>query len=121
MIPDRSSEQRLAALRFANEVRSHRATIKKALRYGDMTPATVLFSLGDPWLQGMKVQDVLLATPKLGRVKAARALRHCGVSPSKTIGGMTDRQREDLFAFFTENYPKTEVGSAPSSTLEVGG
>ena len=39
---------------------------------------------------------MLMAVPKFGRVKAARFLSQCRISPSKTIAGLSDRQRQEL-------------------------
>jgi len=39
---------------------------------------------------------MLLAVPKVGRVKATKILNSCRVSPSKTFGGLSERQRVDL-------------------------
>jgi hypothetical protein len=45
-----------------------------------------------------KVFDMLMAVPKFGRVKAARFLNQCRISQSKTVGGLSDRQRAELVA-----------------------
>ena len=50
------------------------------------------------YLQTAKVFDLLLAVPKYGRVKVNRILTHCRISPSKTIGGLSQRQRNELVA-----------------------
>jgi hypothetical protein len=39
---------------------------------------------------------MLLAVPKVGRVKANKVLNLCRISPSKTIGGLSERQRTEL-------------------------
>ena len=109
-IPDRSTEQRMAALARANEIRTRRARVKQALKAGHLTPATVLNSLDYDWLQTMRVREVLLATPALGKIKVARALNYCAISPSKTIGGLTDRQRCCLLEYLTERFPQAPVG-----------
>jgi hypothetical protein len=46
--------------------------------------------------------DVLMAAPKYGRVKAARIMERCRVSPSKTVGGLSDRQRRELISALEE-------------------
>ncbi len=43
-----------------------------------------------------KVFDMILAVPKYGRVKANKILTQCRISPSKTIGGLSERQRAEL-------------------------
>ena len=47
-----------------------------------------------------KVFDMLMAVPKFGRVKAARLLNQCRISQSKTVGGLSDRQRHELLTLF---------------------
>jgi len=44
--------------------------------------------------------DVLLALPKIGSVKAGRILAECGIARSKTLGGLTERQRTELLNRF---------------------
>jgi hypothetical protein len=39
---------------------------------------------------------MLLAVPKVGSVKATKILNSCRVSPSKTFGGLSERQRAEL-------------------------
>ena len=39
---------------------------------------------------------MILAVPKYGRVKANKILNQCRISPSKTIGGLSERQRTEL-------------------------
>lgn len=108
--PVRTREQMMAALKQANVVRTRRATIKKALASGHLTPATVLFAMGHDWLLAMRVETVLLATPKLGRAKVARTLNACRISPSKTIQGLSERQGRELFDYLQEHYPHADIG-----------
>jgi hypothetical protein len=48
------------------------------------------------YIETAKVFDVLLAVPKYGRVKVNKVLTQCRISPSKTIGGLSQRQRDEL-------------------------
>ena len=93
--PERTRQQRMEALQRANDVRSDRAKLKRDLKAGRKSAAAQLL---DPpeWLRSAKVIELLLAVPKWGRVKAQKALRDAGVSPSKTIGGLSRRQRVEL-------------------------
>jgi hypothetical protein len=58
--------------------------------------------LGNPpeYVSTAKVIDILMAVPKFGRVKAARFLNTCRISQSKTVGGLSDRQRTELIGLF---------------------
>lgn len=93
--PGRSLQQRMDALEHANDIRSQRARLKRDIKAGRQD---VLSLLADPpgYLLTMKVYDLLLAAPKLGRVKVSCILSQCRVSPSKTVGGLTWRQRDEL-------------------------
>jgi hypothetical protein len=96
--PPRSLQQRLDAIERANSVRGYRAALKKDLKRGRESVRNIIATEGDldERLATMKVLDLLLALPKVGRVKANGILRAARISPSKTLAGMTERQRKDL-------------------------
>lgn len=91
----RSRIQRMDALARANLIRTARAQVKRELKSGRLTIDTLLL---DPptCVHTAKVFDLLLAVPRYGRVKANKVLSHCRISPSKTIGGLSERQRTEL-------------------------
>jgi hypothetical protein len=97
--PLRSLDQRMEALKRANDIRVRRAQLKKDLKDGRAQIEDVLL---DPpnWVETAKVFDMLMAVPKLGRVKAARLLNSCRISQSKTVGGLSERQRAELVSLF---------------------
>ena len=93
--PERSLVQRMEALQRANEIRTRRAALKRDLKAGR---ASIHLLLMDPpeFIETAKVFDMLLAVPKYGRVKVNKVLQLCRISPSKTIGGLSPRQRTEL-------------------------
>lgn len=93
--PSRSHARRREALAYANVVRSRRATAKRDIAGNRSLAVDHLLDPPD-WMQSMRAWDLLLAVPRVGKVKANRILRSCQVSPSKTLGGMSDRQRREL-------------------------
>ena len=97
--PARSLDQRMEALQRANDIRVRRAQLKKDLKSGEVSIDDVL---RDPpeYVSTAKVFDMLMAVPKFGRVKAARLLQQCRISQSKTVGGLSDRQRQELIGLF---------------------
>ncbi len=97
--PLRSLDQRMDALRRANEIRVRRAQLKKALKAGSVQIETVLREPPE-YVETAKVIDILMAVPKFGRVKAARFLNQCRISQSKTVGGLSERQRAELIGLF---------------------
>ena len=93
--PERSLVQRMDALQRANDVRSRRAQLKRDLKAGRQ-PIHELLLRPPEFLETAKVFDLLLAVPKYGRVKVNKILTQCRISPSKTIGGLSERQRAEL-------------------------
>jgi len=93
--PERSLNQRMDALARANEIRIKRAQLKRDLKAGRLSIHVLLL---DPpeYVETAKVFDMLLAVPKYGRVKVNKILAGCRISPSKTIGGLSERQRSEL-------------------------
>ena len=87
--------QRMEALARANDIRSRRAQLKRDLKAGRLRIHELLLEPPE-YLETAKVFDLLLAVPKYGRVKVNKILSQCRISPSKTIGGLSDRQRSEL-------------------------
>ena len=88
----------MKALRRANEIRTARAQLKRDLKAGKVKIEQLL---RDPpeYVESAKAFDMIVAVPKYGRVKANKILTQCRISPSKTIGGLSERQRAELVAF----------------------
>src|SRR5918992_1523187 len=98
LAPERSLNQRMDALKRANEIRTQRARLKRDLKAGRTKIHGLLLDPPD-YLLTAKAFDLLLAVPKYGRVKVNRILTHCRISPSKTIGGPSQRQRDELGSY----------------------
>jgi hypothetical protein len=97
--PERSLDQRMDALRRANDIRVQRAQLKKDLKSGAIQIEEILES-PPACVETAKVFDMLMAVPKFGRVKASRLLNQCRISQSKTVGGLSERQRAELIGLF---------------------
>lgn len=93
--PTRSLVQRMEALERANDIRSKRAALKRELKAGRVRVRSVILEPPE-YAETMKVFDVMLATPKYGRVKVNKILQFCRISASKTLGGLSARQRAEL-------------------------
>jgi hypothetical protein len=95
--PERSLNQRMDALQRANEIRMRRAQLKRDLKSGRRSIHELLNEPPE-YVETAKVFDMLLAVPKYGRVKANKILVNCRIAPSKTIGGLSERQRSELIS-----------------------
>ena len=93
--PARSAEQRREALALANRVRHQRACLKADLKRGSLSIATIIV---DPpaYLTSAKLLDLLVALPRYGQARATRLLESCRISPKRSVGGLSERQRREL-------------------------
>jgi S13-like H2TH domain len=90
----------MEALKRANDIRVRRAKLKKDLKDGRVRIEAILVEPPE-YVETAKVFDILMAVPKFGRVKAARFLNQCRISQSKTVGGLSERQRSELLGLFS--------------------
>ena len=97
--PVRSLDQRMEALKRANDIRVKRAQLKKDLKSGATSIEQILREPPE-FVSTAKVFDMLTAVPKFGRVKTERLLNQCRISQSKTVGGLSERQRTELIDLF---------------------
>jgi len=87
----------MEALQRANEMRKRCAFLERDLKAGRVSIHLLLMEPPD-YIETAKVFDMLLAVPKYGRVKVNKVLQVCRISPSKTIGGLSERQRAELIS-----------------------
>lgn len=85
----------MEALHRANDIRTRRAQFKRDLKAGKKIAHDYILEVPD-WLETMKLFDMILAMPKYGRVKTNKILVQCRISPSKTVGGLSQRQRAEV-------------------------
>ena len=94
-VPRDPARRASEALGRANQIRTQRARLKRDLASGRVSIHRFLLDPPD-YLLTAKLADVLLALPKFGRVKVNKLLSQCRIPPSKTLGGLSLRQRDDL-------------------------
>ena len=89
----------MEALKRANDIRVRRARLKKDLKSGDVRIEEIL---EDPpeYVSTAKVFDMLMVVPEVRPRKSRRFLNQCRISQSKTVGGLSDRQRAELIGLF---------------------
>ena len=89
--------QHMRALQRANEVRLARAGLKRAVAEGELSAADVVLQC--PWqAETMPVSDLLTSQRRWGRTRCRKFLAAIPMSETKTIGSMTDRQRQAVAA-----------------------
>jgi hypothetical protein len=93
--PAQSHAQRMNALEKANRIRHQRAQVKRDLRRGTLKIVPLLVDPPECVLSAV-LSELLLAVPGLGKVRVNRVLSRCRISTSKRVGGLSDRQRNEL-------------------------
>ena len=101
-VPRSTPEQRAAALEKAAQARRVRAEVKELLKTGSLT-LDRLFGRAEqePYIASMKVFSVLYSLPGVGKVKAGRVMEEIGIAGNRRLQGLTERQRQELFAAFS--------------------
>lgn len=89
--------QHLQALARANRVRLARAELKRRVGQGAVTVTEVVLS--PPWCaESMEVSDLLTSQRRWGTTRCRRLLATIPIPENKTLGTLTERQRNALVA-----------------------
>jgi hypothetical protein len=87
--------QHMRALARANRIRLARAELKRQVAERETTAADVVLEC--PWeAESMTISDLLMSQHRWGHTRCRRFLASIPMSETKTIGSMTDRQRQAL-------------------------
>lgn len=87
--------QHMQALQRANEVRLARADLKR--RIGDGATSVREVILTCPWeVASMPLDELLVSQHRWGTTRCRKFLAEIGLSETKTVGSLTDRQRQAL-------------------------
>jgi hypothetical protein len=106
-----AAPQYMRALERANQVRLARAELKRSVAIGDTDVAEVI--LDCPWeAESMAVADLLMSQRRWGQTRCRKFLSQIPMSEKKTLGSMTERQRNTLAAMLSS----AERGRAWSAT-----
>jgi hypothetical protein len=93
----------MSALAKGNHVRITRAKLKRELK-ADRSLNECIRILRDPpeVLHTMKIETFLMSLPGFARSKANNMLRRAGTAPSKSLAGLSERQRLTLVRLLLE-------------------
>jgi hypothetical protein len=87
--------QHMRALAQANRVRLARAELKRQVAEGETTVGDIVLEC--PWeAESMSIADLLMSQHRWGRTRCRRFLASIPMVETKTIGSMTERQRNEL-------------------------
>src|ERR1700722_19810337 len=109
--PAPTGPQYMRALERANEVRLARAELKRRVAVGELEVAEVILEC--PWeAESMAVADLLMSQRRWGQTRCRKFLAQVPMSEKKTVGSMTERQRQTL-ASMLPAAQRGRGGSAP--------
>lgn len=92
-----AAPQHMQALAEANRVRLARAELKRDIADSSRSVAEVVLEC--PWeSESMQIGDLLMAQHRWGRTRCRKFLSELPMLETKTVGSMTDRQRQHLAA-----------------------
>jgi hypothetical protein len=91
-----TQDEKLDALRKAQEMRSRRAEVRAKLKKGSMTLQEVLDSVDDEVIARMRVTYLLQSLPQVGKVTSEKIMREIGINENRRVQGLGKRQREKL-------------------------
>jgi hypothetical protein len=112
--------QYMRALERANQVRLARAELKRRVATGEIDVTQVL--LDCPWeADSMAVADLLVSQRRWGQTRCRKFLAQLPMSEKKTIGSMTDRQRQTLVAMLrgASAYSLRDLRTMPEPCMTV--
>ncbi len=100
--PQRTPEQRQAALEKAAEARRVRSDIKNRLKMGTITLSELLERADeDEIVAKIQVLSVLESLPGVGKVTARRTIEQLGIAESRRLSGLGPQQRKSLLEAFS--------------------
>lgn len=95
-LPFLSPDQKMEALKKAQEMRSKRAELRIKLKEGSLTLVDVLESNDNEVISRMRVTYLLQSLPQVGKVTSEKVMREIGINENRRVQGLGRRQRELL-------------------------
>jgi hypothetical protein len=95
-LPTLSDEARKEALEKAKLARSARAALRNEVKNGEKTIAEVLSEKDNPVIDKIKVISLIESLPGYGKAKAAKLLADLGISETRRVKGLGERQKAAL-------------------------
>jgi hypothetical protein len=101
--------QHMRALAQANRVRLARAELKRQVAEGEVSVSGIVLEC--PWeAESMTIADLLMSQHRWGRTRCRRFLAAIPMLETKTVGSMTERQRNALAALLNGDHAPDHYG-----------
>ncbi len=95
-LPFLTQDEKLDALKKAQEMRSKRAELRAKLKKGSLSLQEILDASNDEVIARMRVTYLLQSLPQVGKVTSEKVMREIGINENRRVQGLGKRQREQL-------------------------
>jgi hypothetical protein len=95
-LPTLTPAQRAAALEKAAQARAARAQARAQLRSGDLSPIDVLRAPHESPAGDLRVEQLLVSLPGIGKARAAALLATAGIPATRRVRSLGSRQQQAL-------------------------
>lgn len=95
-LPHLTQEEKLEALKKAQEMRSKRAELRMQLKQGNLSLQEILEKADDEVIGRMRVTYLLQSLPQVGKVTSEKVMREIGINENRRVQGLGTRQRDEL-------------------------
>ena len=95
-IPKLSPEERSKALQKAQQIRSKRMEVRKQLKAGKLSLATILKDANNEVYAKMRVKYLLESLPQVGKITAMKIMEEIGIDEARRVQGLGTRQKAQL-------------------------
>lgn len=95
-LPHLTQEEKLEALKKAQEMRSKRAELRVQLKQGNLTLQEVLDRADDEVIARMRVTYLLQSLPQVGKVTSEQVMKEIGINENRRVQGLGNRQKDEL-------------------------
>lgn len=95
-LPHLTQEEKLDALKKAQEMRSKRAELRVQLKQGNLSLQEILEKADDEVIGRMRVTYLLQSLPQVGKVTSEKVMREIGINENRRVQGLGTRQKDEL-------------------------
>lgn len=95
-LPKLTAEEKLKALKKAQEMRSKRARIRQELKCGQTNIRELLEEISDDTVAKMRVAYLIESLPRIGKIRTRKIMSDIGIDETRRVQGLGSKQKQAL-------------------------
>lgn len=95
-LPKLTAEEKLKALKKAQEMRSRRAHIRKELKCGQTNIRALLEEVSNDAVAKMRVAYLIESLPRIGKIRTRKIMSDIGIDETRRVQGLGSKQKQAL-------------------------